>query len=63
VTRAVSGARSVPSYTRLSLPASVSARPAAEVETTAGLKLRIFEVTSETLQLVSTLCAAGGTTR
>lgn len=53
-------AKGVPAYTRLALPAPSSARPVAEVETTAGTKLRIFEVTPETVQLVSTLCQAGG---
>lgn len=50
----------LPSYSRLELPiSSASPRPVAEVETPVGLKLKIFEVTPETVSLLSALTAAG----
>lgn len=49
----------VPAYSRLELPVpSASARPVAEVETAAGVKLKVFEVTPETVSLLSALTAA-----
>lgn len=48
-----------PAYSRLELPVpSASARPVAEVETAAGVKLKVFEVTPETVSLLSALTAA-----
>jgi hypothetical protein len=35
-------------------------RPFAEIETRAGLKLRLFAQTDETLGLLSSLCGMGG---
>jgi hypothetical protein len=50
----------VPSYSRIELPMpSASPRPVAEVETPVGLKLKVFEVTPETVSLLSALTAAG----
>jgi len=58
--RAKAPAPPVPSYSRLEIPLpSASTRPVAEVETPVGLKLKIFEVTPETMSLLSALTAAG----
>jgi len=53
----------VPSYSRmaLALPAATGGeRPLAEVETPAGLKVRIFTHTPEAVGLVTSLLATGG---
>ncbi len=51
----------VPSFSRLGLAAPVMAsRPFAEVETSAGLKVRLFARDTETLGLLSALCGVGG---
>ena len=50
-----------PSYSRLEVAApTADARPVAEAETPAGMKLRIFQITPETLALLASLCAGGG---
>jgi hypothetical protein len=51
----------VRSYSRveLAVPAPVS-RPFAEVETSTGLKVRLFASDTETLGLLSGLCGVGG---
>ena len=50
-----------PPYSRLEISApAASARPVAEVETPAGIRLRIFQVTPETVALLSTVSASGG---
>lgn len=52
----------VPPFSRLELAApSAPNFPIAEVETTAGVKVRIFAQTQETLGLLSSLCGVGGT--
>ena len=52
----------VPSYSRLELSApSATGTPIAELETAAGLKLRVFTQTPETLNLLSSLCGIGDT--
>jgi hypothetical protein len=57
--RAPAGA--VPSFTRLELVAPSATSPLiAEVETPAGVTLRIFTQTQETLGLLSSLCGIGG---
>lgn len=51
----------VPSYSRLEVPApSAAGRPLAEAETPSGMKLRIFQITPETLSLLTGLCVSGG---
>ena len=51
----------VPSFSRLGLSApSAPTAPIAEIETAAGVKLRIFAQTQETLSLLSSLCGSGG---
>lgn len=53
----------VPSYSRmaLALPAATGGeQPLAEVETPAGLKVRIFTHTPEAVGLVSSLLVMGG---
>jgi hypothetical protein len=51
----------VPSFSRVELAASATAsRPFAEVETRAGLKVRLFASDTETLGLLSALCGVGG---
>jgi hypothetical protein len=51
----------MPSFSRVELAApAASTRPFAEVETGAGLKLRLFVQTEETLRLLSSLCGVGG---
>ena len=63
-TRKRSGAM-VPSYSRLELapPTVVAERPFAEVETPAGVKVRLFGATTETMGLVTSLLAAAGGAR
>jgi hypothetical protein len=55
-------APSVPAFSRLELgaPSAPGIRPIAEVETGAGVKLRVFEPTPETMGLLSALCGLGG---
>lgn len=56
-------ASAVPPYSRVEIaaPAStLSARPFAEVETSSGLKVRLFTETGEALGLLSSLLGAGG---
>jgi len=51
----------VPAYSRVSIAApSMPGCPIAEVETAAGLKLRVFVQTHETLGLLSSLCCNRG---
>jgi hypothetical protein len=51
----------VPAFSRIELSAPVATgRPLVEVESSAGIKLRIFTVTTETLSLVNALCGKGG---
>ena len=58
--RAAPAAR-VPTFSRLELAAPAAApRPFAEIETVAGLKLRLFTQTHEALELISALCGVGG---
>ena len=50
-----------PTFSRVALAAPPAAvAPFAELEMAAGLKLRLFAQTDETLELISVLCAAGG---
>ena len=53
---------SVPTFSRLELsaPSVASPRPIAEVETRAGVTLRVFEQTPEMLGLLSAVCGFGG---
>lgn len=53
---------SVPTFSRLELsaPSTQRPRPIAEVETTSGVTLRVFEQTPETLGLLSAACGIGG---
>jgi hypothetical protein len=51
----------VPAFSRLELAApAVAGRPFVEIETVAGLKLRLFTQTPEALELISSLCSMGG---
>ena len=51
----------VPRFSRVSLSApSVPGCPVAEVETAAGVRLRVFVQTEEMLNLLSSLCSTGG---
>lgn len=52
----------VPAYSRLELsaPAASSPRPIAEIETGAGVTLRVFEQTPEMVRLLSAMCGVGG---
>jgi hypothetical protein len=54
----------VPTFSRLELGApmtpSLRARPIAEVETGAGVTLRVFEQTPEMMGLLSAVCGVGG---
>jgi hypothetical protein len=51
----------VAAFSRVELAApAVAVRPFAEVETTAGLKLRLFTPTDQVLGLLSSLCGLGG---
>ncbi|MEJ2238298.1 MAG: hypothetical protein P8X82_08385 [Gemmatimonadales bacterium] len=53
--------RRSPEYSRLNLsPPSVTRNPVAELETGAGVKLRLFEQTPEMLGLLRALCGVGG---
>lgn len=55
-------AMTVPAFTRVSIsPPSVPGSPVAEVETTFGLKLRIYVQTDAMDKLLLTLCSSGGT--
>jgi hypothetical protein len=56
------GPRSVPAFSRLELEAPPTAGPRAlaEVETVAGVKLRVFELTPEMIGLLSQVCGFGG---
>jgi hypothetical protein len=51
-----------PSYTRIEVSAPVAHRPQplAEAETPAGVKLRLFAMTPETMGLLSSFCRAAG---
>lgn len=49
-----------PAFSRIEVPVSLSApRPLAEAETPAGLKLRVFAITPETLGLLAALNGPG----
>ena len=51
----------MPAFSRMALAAPApTVGPFAELETAAGLKLRFFTQTDQTLELLSSLCAAGG---
>jgi len=51
----------VPAFSRVELAVPEAAvRPFAEVETTAGVKLRLFAQTDQVLVLLSALCGMGG---
>ena len=52
----------VPSYSRMELapPTAVAERAFAEVETPAGVKVRLFGATAETMGLVTSLLAMAG---
>ena len=51
----------VPTFSRVEVAAPAGAvRPFAEVETTAGVKLRLFAQTDQVLVLLSALCGVGG---
>jgi hypothetical protein len=54
--------RSAPTFSRLELgaPLAPSPRPIAEVETGAGVKLRVFEETPAMMGLLSAVCGFGG---
>jgi hypothetical protein len=54
--------KSVPAFSRLELeaPLTPGPRPVAEVETVAGVKLRVFEQTPEMMGLLSQVCGCGG---
>ena len=61
-TRKSREAVAVPSFSRVELAApSVSSRPIVEVETPAGLKVRVYAETRESLGLLSSLCGMGAT--
>lgn len=64
VERAEKGKRTsmkVPPFSQVSILApSVPSQPIAEVQTTGGLKLRVFVQTPEMLELLSSLCSTGG---
>ena len=51
----------IPAFSQLSITESASTtRPIVEVETATGLKLRFFEQTQETINLLSSLFGLGG---
>ena len=53
----------IPGFTRVELAAPIRpTQPLVEVETVAGMKLRFFVVTPETIGLLTTLCGVGGGT-
>lgn len=57
------GGDPTPSYSRFDLgapPAADGHRPLIEVETPAGVKVRVFAGTPEVLDLVSSVCGIGG---
>lgn len=55
------GATSVPAYSRVEVPPpAATTRAFAEVETPAGLKVRLFTGTGEALGLLSSLLGVGG---
>ena len=50
---------SAPGFSRLELGASSGGGPVAEVETVAGVTLRVFEATPEMVGLLSAICGFG----
>ena len=51
----------MPTFSLLELPElAVAVRPFAAVEAATGLKLRLFTQTDQVLELLSSLCGAGG---
>lgn len=59
--KAPKGRRKVPSYSRVEIAApSASTHPLVEAETSSGMKLRIFQITPETLGLLTGLCGSSG---
>jgi hypothetical protein len=51
----------VPPYSRVELiPPVVRSSPVAEAETARGMKLRIYSITPESTELLSSFCRAGG---
>ena len=57
--KSTSAAVRVPTYSRVELRAAPTAGPFAEVETSAGVKVRFFMPSDEALALLSTLCGVG----
>jgi hypothetical protein len=59
---AESGSKSMPAFSQLllSAPAAPGGRPLVELESPAGVKLRIFEHTPELLALLAAACGFGG---
>lgn len=56
-----SKATKVPSYSRVEVATpSVAARPLAEAEMPSGMKIRIFQISSETIGLFTGLCGIVG---
>ena len=52
----------IPAFSRIELGAPITwERPLVEVETPAGMKLRIFIASTDALSLVNVLCGKGGT--
>jgi hypothetical protein len=52
---------SFPGYSRVEISAAGRQNsPVAELETGSGMKLRIFSLTAETMELMSSFCRAGG---
>ena len=53
---------SAPAFSRfeLGMPSTSGPRPIAELETVAGVKLRVFEETPELMGLLSAVCGFGG---
>lgn len=60
--KAEAKSKSMPAFSRIALsaPPGSSVRPLVEVETPAGVKLRVFEQTPEMLNLLATACGCGG---
>ena len=50
----------MPSFSRVEVLAPVGRTPIAEIETAAGVKLRVFAETHETLGLLRAMCGIGG---
>jgi hypothetical protein len=51
----------IPTFSRVELvPPVLRSSPVAEAETARGMKLRIFSFTSESTELLSSFCRAGG---